>query len=85
MLSDLAALAPPLLVCAAFLIAVGAFLRHEMRHPDSPPRDEPADVSAGSRNPGAAAVNEDAPSGTLPGGDAVQRDGADGTGRATDG
>lgn len=31
MLTDLAALTPPFLVCAAFLIAVGAFLRHEMR------------------------------------------------------
>jgi len=30
MLSDLAALTPPLLVCAAFLIGVIAFLRHEM-------------------------------------------------------
>jgi hypothetical protein len=30
-LSDLAALTPPFLVAAAFLIAVGAFLRHEMR------------------------------------------------------
>jgi hypothetical protein len=29
-LNDLAALTPPLLVCAAFLIALGAFLRHEM-------------------------------------------------------
>jgi hypothetical protein len=29
-LNDLAVLTPPLLVCAAFLIAVGAFLRHEM-------------------------------------------------------
>lgn len=28
--NDLAVLAPPLLVCVAFLIAVGAFLRHEM-------------------------------------------------------
>ena len=31
MLSDLAALTPPFLVAAAFLIAVGAFVRHEMR------------------------------------------------------
>ena len=30
MLNDLAALTPPLVVCAAFLIAVAAFLRHEM-------------------------------------------------------
>jgi hypothetical protein len=29
-LSDLTVLTPPLLVCVAFLIAVGAFLRHEM-------------------------------------------------------
>ena len=28
--NDLAVLTPPLLVCVAFLIAVGAFLRHEM-------------------------------------------------------
>ena len=30
MLSDLSALVPPLVVCVAFLIGVGAFLRHEM-------------------------------------------------------
>ena len=46
MLEDLAALAPPLLVCAAFLIAVVAFLRHEMgasrRRRD---HDAPADIS----------------------------------------
>jgi hypothetical protein len=30
MLQDLTVLAPPLLMCAAFLVAVGAFLRHEM-------------------------------------------------------
>jgi hypothetical protein len=29
-LKDLTVLTPPLLVCVAFLIAVGAFLRHEM-------------------------------------------------------
>lgn len=31
MLQDLAVLTPPLLVCAAFLVAVVAFFRHEMR------------------------------------------------------
>jgi hypothetical protein len=31
MQSDLAALVPPALMAAAFLLAVGAFLRHEMR------------------------------------------------------
>jgi hypothetical protein len=46
MLSDLAALTPPLVVCAALLIAIWAFLRHEMgsaRRPgDGAP---PADIS----------------------------------------
>lgn len=46
MLSDLAALTPPFVVCAAFLIAVGAFLRHEMRRIKNPAQDEEADVSA---------------------------------------
>ena len=35
MLADLAALTPPLLVAVAFLIAAGAFIRHEMRRGDS--------------------------------------------------
>jgi hypothetical protein len=30
-LKDLTVLTPPLVVCVAFLAAVGAFLRHEMR------------------------------------------------------
>ena len=30
-LKDLTVLTPPLVVCVAFLIAVGVFLRHEMR------------------------------------------------------
>jgi hypothetical protein len=46
-LRDLSALTPPLVVCVAFLIGVGAFLRHEMsaRHRR---RDEDAttDISA---------------------------------------
>lgn len=46
MLSDLAVLTPPLLVCAAFLFAVGAFLRREMRPDDSPEEDAAAEVSA---------------------------------------
>jgi hypothetical protein len=50
MLSDLAALTPPLLVCAAFLFAVGAFLRKEMRGDDSPAEDAPADVSGAGQN-----------------------------------
>lgn len=36
MLTDLAALTPPLLVAVAFLIAAGAFIRHEMRRAKNP-------------------------------------------------
>jgi len=44
MLNDLSALAPSLLVAAAFLIAAGAFLRHEMRRGKDPGEDhEPSD------------------------------------------
>jgi hypothetical protein len=46
MLSDLAVLTPPVVVCVALLIAIGAFLRHEMgtrrRDGDHPP---PSDIS----------------------------------------
>jgi hypothetical protein len=31
MLNDLAALAPPLVMCAGFILAVAAFVRHEVR------------------------------------------------------
>ena len=53
MLTDLAALTPPLLVAAAVLIAVGAFVRHEMRRGKSPAEHEEADDShpdSGARN-----------------------------------
>jgi hypothetical protein len=43
--SDLAALIPPFLVCAAFLVAVGAFLRHEMRGGKNLADDEDDDLS----------------------------------------
>ena len=49
MLTDLAALTPPFLVAAAFLVAAGAFLRHEMRRGKNPvPGDDPADFSPDS-------------------------------------
>ncbi len=52
MLRDLAALTPPLVVCAALLLAVGAFLRHEMgnsRRPgDGPPS---SDISVNGQIP----------------------------------
>lgn len=44
MLSDLAALTPPFLVAAAFLIAVGAFVRHEMRAAKKRPTEQPDEV-----------------------------------------
>ncbi len=52
MLSDLSALLPPLLVCIAFLVAVWAFLKHEMGPRGSGSGDEP-DESGGPENPGA--------------------------------
>jgi hypothetical protein len=60
-LNDLAVLTPPLLVCAAFLIALAAFLRHEMGRSRSRRDAGPSDDisgndtipdSAGSRVPG---------------------------------
>ena len=58
MLTDLAALTPPLLVAVAFLIAAGAFIRHEMRRGKNATEDE-QDEQAGesavdsSQSPGA--------------------------------
>ena len=52
MLKDLSVLTPPLLVCAAFLIAVGAFLRHEMGASRSRrDRDQSGDISGESPIP----------------------------------
>jgi len=44
--SDLAALTPPLLVALVFPIAVGAFIRHEMRSGRNRPEDEEGTDSA---------------------------------------
>ncbi len=58
MLTDLAALTPPFLVCAVFLIAVVAFIRHEMRDvnpADSQPADEQPDKE--NPEPGSAATS----------------------------
>lgn len=51
MLRDLAVLTPPALVCAAFLIAVFAFLRHEMRAPKKPADEEEPDDGSSIDNP----------------------------------
>jgi hypothetical protein len=50
-LRDLAVLTPPALVCAAFLVAIFAFLRREMRDPKKPADDEQADEGPGIDNP----------------------------------
>jgi hypothetical protein len=61
--SDLAALTPPLLVALAFLVAVGAFLRHEMRRGKNRTEDEQgtdtgldssADTNANEPEPGSS-------------------------------
>lgn len=54
MLSDLTVLTPPLLMCAAFLIAVAAFLRHEMGPRRRRDRDESGDISRDSGIPDSA-------------------------------
>jgi hypothetical protein len=43
-LTDLAALVPPFLVAAAFLVAVGAFIRREMRAANKQAAEERDDV-----------------------------------------
>jgi hypothetical protein len=40
----LSALTPPLLMCAAVLFAVGAFLRHEMGRKRSAEEEEPEEI-----------------------------------------
>jgi hypothetical protein len=74
-LSDLAVLTPPAVVCAALLIAIAAFLRHEMG-PSRPSEDEaqPPEISVngqigepGNTGPGAQrddSVANDPPSET---------------------
>lgn len=61
---DLAALTPPALVCAAFLIAVGAFLRHELRRGKSPGDAEEADDSTRVSGPESAGGAGEIPGGT---------------------
>jgi hypothetical protein len=53
-LGNLAVLTPPLVVCAALLIAIGAFLKHEMgaRRPDDDDGSS-ADISVNDQIPAA--------------------------------
>jgi hypothetical protein len=61
---DLTVLTPPLLMCAAFLVAVGAFLRHEMGARRRRASDQSGDISGESTIPdstsGQAARPDDA-------------------------
>jgi hypothetical protein len=53
-LGDLAVLTPPLVVCAALLIAIGAFLKHEMGARRPGDDDGPsADISVNDQIPDA--------------------------------
>ncbi len=70
MLTDLAALTPPLLVAVVFLIAAGAFVRHEMRrgkNATEDEQDEQAEESAtdSSRSPGANETDGTSAQGSL--------------------
>lgn len=60
--ADLAALIPPVVICVAVLIAVGAFLRHEMsaRRPGD-------DDDAAEPNRGAAGIGDTGIGGTVTG------------------
>ena len=49
MLNDLAALTPPFVVCAAILIAVGAFLRQEMRRNKGAAEDDDAEAEVSAQ------------------------------------
>jgi len=52
LLSDLAALTPPAVVCVAFLIGVGLFLRHQLGPKRESAEDEyPEDISGDSGIP----------------------------------
>lgn len=50
-MKDLTVLTPPLLMCVAFLVAVGAFLRHEMSARRRRERDQSGDISGESPIP----------------------------------
>jgi hypothetical protein len=71
-LAELAALTPPFLVAAAFLIAVGAFLRHEFRRSRNQADVEDTDVSSpDSGSDSATSVGEN------PAGNGAARDSLD--------
>jgi len=52
---DISALTPPLLMCAVILVAIGAFLRHEMN------RKRPEDVDHSRGIPGVPPISGQSP------------------------
>ena len=60
--ADLAALIPPAVICVAVLVAVGAFLRHEMGSRRGGDEDDAAEP-----NRGAAGIGDTAIDGTVTG------------------
>jgi hypothetical protein len=61
LLSDLAALTPPAVVCVAFLIGVGLFLRHQLGPKRESAEDEyPEDISGDSGIPHSDGSQSDA-------------------------
>jgi hypothetical protein len=46
MMQDISVLTPPLLMCAAVLLAIGLFLRHEMGRKAPEDEDRPEDIPA---------------------------------------
>jgi hypothetical protein len=55
--ADLAALIPPAVICVAVLVAVGAFLRHEMGSRRGGDEDDAAEPNRGAAGIGDAAID----------------------------
>lgn len=54
--ADLAALIPPVVICVAVLVAVGAFLRHEMSSRRGGDEDDAAGPNRGAAGIGATGI-----------------------------
>jgi hypothetical protein len=62
-MQDISVLTPPLLMCAAVLVAVGMFLRHEMNRKRPEEQDGPDDIPAEPPIPGQQVSDKPASSG----------------------
>ncbi|HWG65501.1 MAG TPA: hypothetical protein VG253_27780 [Streptosporangiaceae bacterium] len=65
MLKDLAALTPPLVVCVAFLIGLGLFMRHQLGPKRRPSEDESGDDISGATGIRHSTGSDSAASGDL--------------------